>query len=147
MARARAMRAASRCVSRVALAALAILVGSEVGAQLSEEGPDHAARRQEHFDQPRRYPFLRIPPRALLAPRREVEARFGLLARSSLRPSALAVGATWRSIGPTTINNGSAAGRVAALAMHPTAPGVVYTGAAQGGVWRSINAGATWAPL
>ena len=144
------MRAGLRSVSRFAFAAFALAAvstASAARAQVSDEGPDHAARRQEYFEQPRRYPFLRIPAGALLNARRDVEARFGLLARSSLLPSALAVGSTWRSIGPTTINNGSAAGRVAALAMHPTTPGVVYTGAAQGGVWRSVNAGATWTAL
>jgi photosystem II stability/assembly factor-like uncharacterized protein len=51
-------------------------------------------------------------------------------------------GDTWTSIGPT---NG--AGRATAIAVHPTAPGTVYIGAAGGGVWKTIDAGSTWVPL
>jgi hypothetical protein len=111
------------------------------------EAPDHNIRRQEYFEQPRRFPFAQIPSGALMRARRDVEARFGLLARSSMPSARLGLAADWRAIGPTTINNGSAAGRVSALAIHPTNPGVIYAGGAQGGVWRSVNGGFSWTPL
>ena len=41
----------------------------------------------------------------------------------------------------------SYSGRVVALAVHPTDPNIVYAGAAQGGVYRSTNGGASWTPL
>jgi photosystem II stability/assembly factor-like uncharacterized protein len=48
----------------------------------------------------------------------------------------------WTSLGPT---NG--AGRMTALAPHPTAIGTVYAGAAGGGVWKTTDGGSTWTAL
>jgi hypothetical protein len=42
---------------------------------------------------------------------------------------------------------GYSAGRIAALATDPTHAGVVYAGAADGGVFRSSDDGATWTPI
>ncbi|HEY9228311.1 MAG TPA: hypothetical protein VIP11_16765, partial [Gemmatimonadaceae bacterium] len=137
-----------RPTARVALAAIiAVAAATTLGAQREEEGPEHATRRQEYLEQPRRFPFLRIPPGALFRARLDVEARFGLAARASIRATQLGLATGWRSLGPTTINNGQAAGRVSALAIHPTTPGIVYAGGAQGGVWRSDNNGQSWTPL
>ncbi len=38
-------------------------------------------------------------------------------------------------------------GRVSALALHPENPSVIWAGGAQGGVWRTDDAGNTWKPL
>jgi hypothetical protein len=61
----------------------------------------------------------------------------------------------WTQIGPAPIPNGQIAvgpstavsGRVAAIAVHPGNPNLVYAGAAQGGVYRSLDGGATWTPI
>jgi photosystem II stability/assembly factor-like uncharacterized protein len=69
----------------------------------------------------------------------------------------------WSPIGPapipdgqTNFNNGSVdpnlprnpvSGRVLAIAIHPTNPNIVYVGTAQGGLYRTLNGGATWTPL
>jgi hypothetical protein len=61
----------------------------------------------------------------------------------------------WRAIGPfgflTSGFYGSSpnpdGGRIRAIAIHPTNPNIVYAGSASGGVWRSLNGGATWTPL
>jgi photosystem II stability/assembly factor-like uncharacterized protein len=53
-----------------------------------------------------------------------------------------AAGTTWVSIGP---NNG--AGRMTAIAPHPTINGTIYAGADGGGIWKTTNAGVTWTPL
>jgi photosystem II stability/assembly factor-like uncharacterized protein len=59
------------------------------------------------------------------------------------RAQPLGIGGTrWISIGPT---NG--AGRMTAVAPHPTRTGTVYAGAAGGGVWKTEDSGATWRPL
>lgn len=53
----------------------------------------------------------------------------------------------WQSLGPSPITSGPYTGRVAALACSPTDSGRYYVGGADGGVWRSDDAGATWLPL
>jgi len=63
-----------------------------------------------------------------------------------------AAGGAWVPIGPTTIANGQAlsggntavSGRVTAVVVDPNNSNNVYLGTAQGGVWRSLNAGTTW---
>ena len=61
----------------------------------------------------------------------------------------------WVSIGPSPITGGQIgvtlgtrpmSGRVTALAVHPNDPNRWLAGGAQGGVWETMNAGATWAP-
>src|SRR5690242_6808916 len=69
--------------------------------------------------------------------------------------------ATWQNLGPAPTNQyapnytdpvwsnygggiGKATGRVAAMAVDPTDPKVVYEGAADGGVWKSTNGGKKW---
>ena len=60
-----------------------------------------------------------------------------------------AVSTTWTAIGPAPLPNGSNpfSGRVTAVVVDPTNPNTVYLGAAQGGVWRSLDGGATWASI
>lgn len=62
-------------------------------------------------------------------------------AGSLLRPEAVP-GTNWVSLGPT---NG--AGRMTAIAVHPTIPGTLYAGAAGGGVWKTTDGGGSWVPL
>ena len=49
---------------------------------------------------------------------------------------------TWTWIGP-----GNIGGRTRALAIHPTNPQVILAGGVAGGIWRTSNAGASWAPV
>lgn len=55
---------------------------------------------------------------------------------------SLLAGLRVRSIGPAGMS-----GRVAAIAAVESDPRVVYAGAATGGVWKSTNAGISWAPI
>ena len=50
--------------------------------------------------------------------------------------------AAWVNVGPT-----NTAGCTKALAFDPTNGNVIYAGAAEGGVWKTTNAGASWIPL
>ncbi len=66
---------------------------------------------------------------------------------------------SWTPIGPQPIGYNSAynygtrwgvgpfSGRVTAIAVNSSDPDIVYIGGAQGGVWKSQNAGLTWTPL
>ncbi len=70
------------------------------------------------------------------------------------------VGGTWTFIGPAFLPNGQVtrltsndpppvpvSGRVTAIDVDPTNPDIAYVGAAQGGVFRTLDGGATWTPL
>jgi photosystem II stability/assembly factor-like uncharacterized protein len=52
---------------------------------------------------------------------------------------------SWASLGPNNTTVGI--GRVDRLAFHPTNANIVYAGSTAGGLWRTTNAGATWANL
>ena len=61
---------------------------------------------------------------------------------------------TWTEIGPSPIPNGqtegvstAVSGRTIAIAVHPTNPNIVYVGTAQGGVYRTLNGGASWTAI
>lgn len=70
-------------------------------------------------------------------------------------PEKNAVAAAWTEIGPNPIPNGqvqsgsqsAVSGRTIAIAVHPTDPNIVYAGTAQGGLYRTIDGGATWTPM
>src|SRR5260370_15927328 len=60
--------------------------------------------------------------------------------------------AAWTPLGPSplpinSLGAGPFSGRVTAVVVDPTNPNKVYLGAAQGGVWRSIDGGVTWVPI
>ncbi|MDE2974038.1 MAG: hypothetical protein OXU64_04820 [Gemmatimonadota bacterium] len=63
--------------------------------------------------------------------------------------AALRTTTRWRALGPDRVRSGSSwtAGRVSAVAIHPEDSDVIYAGGAQGGVWKSTDAGANWTPL
>jgi photosystem II stability/assembly factor-like uncharacterized protein len=70
------------------------------------------------------------------------------------RVSALG-GASWTNIGPTKANfifngvtlNVTDAGRVRSFAPHPSDANTLYVAFSGGGVWKTVNGGANWAPL
>src|SRR5437762_3468294 len=47
-----------------------------------------------------------------------------------------------RSIGPAVTS-----GRVMTIAVDPTNKAVIYIGAASGGIWKTVNGGASWQPI
>jgi PKD repeat protein len=65
--------------------------------------------------------------------------------------SATLAAATWRELGPSSMRMGNwtmgrVSGRINAIATHPTNDSVVYNGSANGGVWKTVDAGANWTP-
>ncbi|MFS8085983.1 MAG: WD40/YVTN/BNR-like repeat-containing protein, partial [Acidobacteriota bacterium] len=61
----------------------------------------------------------------------------------------LNAGPTWTPLGPAPLPSGAStfSGRVTSVVVDPTNPNIVYLGAAQGGVWRSLDGGASWASI
>jgi photosystem II stability/assembly factor-like uncharacterized protein len=113
-----------------------------VGPEAEEESADLVQQRillylQRHGDQGRIDPERRRERVAAEYARwRERDGKGG-------GKSAQGIGGSdWTSLGPT---NG--AGRMTAVAPHPTDSNRIYAGAAGGGVWKSTDAGATWTPL
>lgn len=85
--------------------------------------------------------FGRIPDGAQL---RGLQVRDALLQKQFQRGAVKAAG-----IGPdrwTALSSGAEAGRIRAIATHPSDPNTLWVGAATGGVWKSIDGGATWRP-
>ena len=50
-------------------------------------------------------------------------------------------------LGQTTTTRVNVSGRISAIEIDPTDPNKVYVGAAQGGVYRSLDGGTTWTPI
>ncbi|HXI24439.1 MAG TPA: hypothetical protein VNG71_11300, partial [Pyrinomonadaceae bacterium] len=71
-----------------------------------------------------------------------------LVSGSGLTPTT---GGAWTAIGPAPLPNGqgtaATTGRVTSIAVDPTNANKVYLGTAQGGVWRSLDGGATWTAI
>jgi uncharacterized protein (TIGR03437 family) len=127
-----------------------------------EEKEAGERRREDWFYFQRAYPAKAVPPDAPLRMREQLEreelrlkqsrASFGLTAEPEQQ-------AVWAALGPAPIASGQTfsspgspvSGRVTAIALDPgyngTTNQTVYVGAAQGGVWRSIDNGANWTPL
>jgi hypothetical protein len=81
---------------------------------------------------------------------RRLDALSVLEAQQRALPPALSA-YQWESIGPEPIPNGQTAtvsnavsGRTIALAVHPSNPNIVYSGTANGGLYRTLDGGATW---
>ncbi len=48
----------------------------------------------------------------------------------------------WTAIGP-----GNIGGRVRAMAFHPSNPAVIWVGSVSGGIWKTVDSGASWQPV
>lgn len=74
-----------------------------------------------------------------------------LRARAPVDPTR----ANWTPLGPLAVPNGQTyggarvliSGRVTAIAPHPINGQTIFIGTSRGGVWRTLDGGATWTPL
>jgi uncharacterized protein (TIGR03437 family) len=121
------------------------------------EVDDKQAAREEWFYNQRSYPSGRIPAGARLKAIAEIE-QLDRAARALRQQSVTAVNsgaaaldaANWTSIGPQPTEDpyfGIVAGRVNSIGIDPRDTNTVYIGAAEGGVWKTKDGGATWTPL
>jgi hypothetical protein len=143
--------------SRIYIAILLIIVpviflsGMRTRPEESEHGaPENPARRLEWFRAQRAYPFPRIPAGARRQSLRQLNQKLAAEAETTGVGGQMSE-VTWQLLGPQPTNTGYAypvtSGRVTALAVDPTESTTVYAGAAEGGIWKTINGGTTWTPL
>jgi photosystem II stability/assembly factor-like uncharacterized protein len=102
--------------------------------------------RMRYFYEMRAYPFAAVPAGAFQRAYRQMTTRWpDVIARD--QTNDISAGATaWTAIGPAPIAGGFA-GRTSSVAVHPDDPATIYIGAAQGGVWKTTDGGATWVAL
>jgi hypothetical protein len=81
-------------------------------------------------------------------------AKRAAAAVAELEQRARAVTSTspWEAVGPNSMTMlgwvmGNVAGRISAIAVHPTDDNQLYVGAAAGGVWKTTNGGTSWTPV
>jgi hypothetical protein len=106
----------------------------------------YLSMRNEHLDMLRGFDTARPDSRERSI--RDMEAAEQAVAERGGEGQVL--GAAWRPLGPAPIPiNASVSwsGRTSAIAIHPTNPDIAYVGTAQGGLYRTMNGGATWTPL
>jgi photosystem II stability/assembly factor-like uncharacterized protein len=126
----------------------ALLAALPAVAAAQDVPPSNALLRQRYFLEQRAYPFDRPPAGALERARRQAELRWPIAFRPAARTAAAfaADPEGWSPLGPANIERRDA-GRISAIALHPSDAATIYIGAAQGGVWRTRDAGANWTPL
>jgi hypothetical protein len=102
---------------------------------------EYLTLRNEHLDMLRGFDTAK--PDSRIKAVRAMEAAEALVGERGL-------GDAWRPLGPSPIpissTNGNS-GRTSAIVVHPTDPNTVYAGAAQGGVYRSLDGGQHWTPI
>ncbi len=131
---------------------LCFLAGEGAAQQMPSVDPALANSKQFQrwwwaFQQ-RAYPLGDIPKDAKLRALQQIE-QF----KASLPPALQPVPGGWVNIGPAPIMGGQTdppspvSGRVAHIAVNPNDPNNWLIGAAQGGIWQTIDGGITWTPL
>lgn len=113
---------------------------------------DFIRKRMQWFHDQRAFPHKTIPSGIRQSAVRERDDRDALeasLRRALATGAATPTGPAWQLIGPrpTDWYYGGTSGRVTSLAIDPANPKILYMGGAEGGVWKSVDGGATWSPL
>jgi photosystem II stability/assembly factor-like uncharacterized protein len=78
---------------------------------------------------------------------RKTTTHFASCAAFAMAASAALMAGDATELGPAPIVNGGYVGRVSSLICSPTDPRRYFVGAADGGVWRTLDGGASWTPL
>ncbi|MEQ9400570.1 MAG: hypothetical protein RJQ04_15515 [Longimicrobiales bacterium] len=130
-----------------ATAAVPVLPTAPTTATLQAQRVPKPVRRAEYFQARRAFPYARIPEGAMERARRDAMQRYGPLLMSG-RSATIS---SWTAMGPRQITpvveQYIATGRLTAIAIHPTDANIIYVGGAQGGVWKTVNGGASWTAL
>ena len=126
---------------------------SSSGSSQEQEQSDLARQREEWFYGQRAYPRKYVPAgahaKALEQLKQQLAAEAAVRAQTGVRNAG--TNPAWSLIGPqpldTPFTDPVVSGRVTALAVDPRSSNTIYLGAAQGGVWKTIDGGNTWKPL
>ena len=145
-------RSAQNVLARCVLAgALGVAPFTIVQAQEAHEGAEFLRRRQAWFEEPRAYPNREVDWESMARVRTQMAPRAGLAPFSGF--AGLSSGG-WLPMGPSGFfgigywDSGPQvdAGRIDAIALHPTASGTMFVASPNGGVWSSTTGGASWTP-
>jgi photosystem II stability/assembly factor-like uncharacterized protein len=132
------------------------------GGEDEEEGAEELLARERWFLKQRAFPNGRIPQRALVRAHAQANALRGASLQRHREGDSQISGAAvqdliFSELGPHPIGTSNLswtwggpvpyAGRVSAIANHPTNAQVAYVGGATGGVWKTENGGSTWTPV
>ncbi len=120
----------------------ALLIGVSPAPRAHRDGPTNG---DQWFTLQRGYPTGSAPSADALD--RAMETRQPI---AGTRPALSLPSEQWVGIGPSPIHRSNGlpyAGRVTAVATHPTLPSTIYIGADSGGIWRTTNGGGTWMSL
>jgi photosystem II stability/assembly factor-like uncharacterized protein len=115
-------------------------------AVLGAQAPDQPLLRWQFFYEMRAFPFQQVPAGAMQRAYRQMTARWPAIIARDAAASADAATSVWSPIGPAPIGGGFS-GRISTVAVHPADSRIIYIGGAQGGVWKTTDAGASWVPL
>ncbi|MBE0643524.1 MAG: T9SS type A sorting domain-containing protein [Bacteroidetes bacterium] len=104
------------------------------GDEVKQRAKSNAEARYEYFHNRVSWPNAHAPAGAQARAFEQMQKLpvYAPLAKGAADP-------TWKNVGPDNIG-----GRIFALAINPLNPMTMYVGAADGGVWRSWDAGLTW---
>ena len=69
-------------------------------------------------------------------------AMFAATAPASTAGAPLITPKSWRWLGP-----GNVGGRIRSIVVHPSKPDTIFAGSVGGGIWKTTNGGASWAPV
>ncbi|MEW6734703.1 MAG: hypothetical protein AB1489_25485, partial [Acidobacteriota bacterium] len=121
----------------------------QASSELAVELTDNAYLRAQHFYKQRAFPFENIPNdwriKAINHVREEITLQSKI--RSQVLEPLQPIGPAPITDGRTFVTRQNLSGRITALAIDPQNPAIIYLGTAQGGLWRSTNAGQNWQPM
>src|SRR5688572_13601276 len=148
----RARSAAIACVLVMMAGVPLATVEAQGGATKSRGGKAHGDESWEIEQRQRWW----IQSRGLKQVRQARNARANAVRRLGAQTAQraqmdIATASVWRELGPSSMRFGNwvmgrVSGRINAIAPQPDNDNTVYIGSANGGVWKTTDAGASWTP-